>query len=137
MIATPHVSRSQPRVSEEYLNQRANEIARLIEHEEIGATLQLEEFKKYASLLDDTESVKIEEFLQAQTADNFESYRALIEHYDRLSRRVMVEFNRTWFGEFFVIHRGALIEHIASVARRLREELVHAMIAYYQQQSRA
>ncbi|XP_076664543.1 dynein axonemal heavy chain 7 [Andrena cerasifolii] len=127
----------EPRVSEEYLKQRANEIARLIEQEEIAATLQLEEFKKYAHLLDDTETVKIEEFLGAKTAENFESYRALIEHYDRLSRRVTVEFNRTWFGKFFVIHRGALIEHIASVARRLKEELVHAMIAYYQQQSRA
>ncbi|XP_053995911.1 dynein axonemal heavy chain 7-like isoform X3 [Hylaeus anthracinus] len=127
----------EPRISIEYFERQTKKIERLINSEKAELELQVEEFEKYTSLMDGTETKKIEEFLKPETDSNFESFRVLIEHYDQLSRRITLEFHRTYFGKFFVVHRGDFIDHIASIARRLKEELLARMITVYQQKSRA
>ncbi|XP_076387685.1 dynein axonemal heavy chain 7 [Megachile rotundata] len=128
----------EPSVSEHHLKSYADEISKLIDGEKVEATLQLREFDKYENFINDTEMKKIEEFLSASdTAENFERYRNLIEHYDRISERVKLEFPRTSFHGFFVVHRGDLIRHISSAARKLKEELISKMISEYQKKSRA
>ncbi|XP_076249285.1 dynein axonemal heavy chain 7 [Calliopsis andreniformis] len=135
-LADPDQKFLKPRLPEEYLKQRVNEIAYLIDKEKINASFQLGEFEKYASFINDTESEKVREVLKTDTAENFETYRILIEHYEHLSRHVRVEFYQTYFGEFFVVHRGELIGHIASMARKLKDELLEKMITDCQKKSR-
>lgn len=119
------------------MEQCTSEITDIIGKGKISATFQLKEFEEYASFMDDTEMEKIEKVLQAATDENFESYRLLIEHYNRLSRQVRVQFYPTYFGELFLVYRGELIQYIASVARKLKDELVDKMMGDCQQKSRA
>lgn len=124
-------------MSKEYLTKHRETIAQLIEKEKVFAHLQLREFERYTNLIRGSENEKIVEFMKNETDQNFESYRNLIAHYDRLSRNIKVEFNRTYFAGFFVVHRGELIEHIATAARILKEDLVAKMISEYEEKSRA
>ncbi|XP_017763577.1 PREDICTED: dynein heavy chain 7, axonemal-like [Eufriesea mexicana] len=126
----------EPYVSREYVMKRIEEIKELIDKETVGPIEQLKEFEKYANFINDSETVKIRETLKGDTARNFENYRSLIAHYDRLSRFVKVEFDQTYFAGFFIVHRGEIIKYIASVAQKLKEELVAKMISEYQQKSR-
>ncbi|XP_076618005.1 dynein axonemal heavy chain 7 isoform X2 [Colletes latitarsis] len=126
-----------PNISVQYTEQQGKKIAQLINRKKIELEIQVGEFEKYASFMDDTETKKVEEFLKSDTDVNFESFRVLIQHYDQLSRRIPIEFNQTYFGEFFIVHRGGFIEHIALVARRLKDELVARMISDCQRKSRA
>ncbi|KAK1121659.1 hypothetical protein K0M31_009971 [Melipona bicolor] len=127
----------QPYISQECLKKHAKEIGRLIDGEKVGPITQLSEFEKYATFINDSETDKVQEFLKYDTAENFEKYQTLIASYDRLSRFVKVEYNRTYFAGFFVVHRGEIIKYIASVALKLKEELIGKMISEYQQKSRA
>ncbi|KZC14323.1 Dynein heavy chain 7, axonemal, partial [Dufourea novaeangliae] len=127
----------EPNISEEYMEECAEKITKLINKGKIGPERQIEEFEKYKSLINDTEAGKVQELLNGNIGENFERVRALIIYYDRLSRQIPVEFNRTHFSEFFVVHREQFIYHICSVARRHRDELVARMIVDYQQKSRA
>lgn len=116
---------------------RREEIKELIDKETVGPIEQLKEFEKYENFINDSETEKIQECLKSDTAGNFEGYRSLIAHYDRLSRSIKVEFHQTYFTGFFVVHRGEMIKYIASVAQKLKEELLAKMISEYQQKSRA
>ncbi|XP_076376838.1 dynein axonemal heavy chain 7-like [Megalopta genalis] len=127
----------EPGISEEYTERCAEEIARLIDEGRTGPESQIKEFEKYKSLLTDVDAEKVGQVLNGDSAQDFERYRALVVHYDRLSRQIPVEFDRTGFDKFFVVHRGQLIDHITSVARRCKEDLVAKMIVDYQQRSRA
>ncbi|CAK9824900.1 Dynein axonemal heavy chain 7 [Anthophora retusa] len=137
-----HVEKSErqllePYVSEECVEEHLEEITRQVEKEKVGPIVQQSEFAKYQNFMDDSESAKIEEILKDGTSDdNFEHYRALIAYYDRLSRSVKVEFHRTYFAGFFVVHRKEVLEYIASVSRKIKEELLAKMISEYQQKSR-
>ncbi|XP_017795795.1 PREDICTED: dynein heavy chain 7, axonemal-like [Habropoda laboriosa] len=127
----------EPYVSEECVEEHLEEITRQVEKEKIGPIVQQREFEKYQSFMDDSESVKVEELLKTDTSgDNFERYRSLIAYYDRLSRSVKVEFHRTYFAGFFVVHRREVLEYIGSVSRKIKEELLAKMIGEYQQKSR-
>ncbi|XP_076227546.1 dynein axonemal heavy chain 7 isoform X3 [Nomia melanderi] len=128
----------EPYISEEYMEQCRRKIVRLIDAGKTGAESQVQEFEKYTSLTNDTDNEKVRDLLAADdTIQDFQRFRDLIVHYDHLSRRIPVEFDRTGFSKYFVVHRGQLIDHIASVARRYKEELVTKMTADYQQKSRA
>lgn len=109
----------------------------LIDVGKTGAESQVQEFEKYTSLMNDTDNEKIRGLLDGDTIQDFQRFRDPIVHYDHLSRHIPVEFNRTGFSKYFVVHRGQLIDHIASVARRYKEELITKMTADYQQRSRA
>lgn len=124
-------------MSQECLEKYTEEINQLIDREKIGPITQLSEFENYANFINDSEAEKIQEFLKCDTADNFENYYNLIAYYDRLSRSIKIEYDRTYFAGFFIVHRAEIIKYIASVARKLKEELVGKMIIEYQQKSRA
>ncbi|XP_078044753.1 dynein axonemal heavy chain 7 isoform X4 [Augochlora pura] len=126
----------EPQISEEYTERCAKKIARLIDRGKTGPESQIKEFDKYRSLLTDVDTEKVAQVLSGDSAHDFERYRALVIHYDRLTRQIPVEYHRTGFDRFFVVHRGQLIDHITSVARRCKEELVAKMIVDYQQRSR-
>ncbi|XP_050489875.1 dynein axonemal heavy chain 7-like isoform X6 [Bombus huntii] len=127
----------EPYMSQECLEKYTEEISQLIDREKIGPITQLSEFGNYANFINDSEADKVQEFLKCDTAENFENYYTLIGYYDRLSRSIKIEYDRTYFAGFFIVHRGEIIKYIASVARKLKEELVGKMIIEYQQKSRA
>lgn len=124
-------------MSQECLEKYTEEISQLIDREKIGPITQLSEFENYANFINDSEADKVQEFLKCDTAENFENYYTLIAYYDRLSRSIKIEYDRTYFAGFFIVHRGEIIKYIASVARKVKEELVGKMIIEYQQKSRA
>ncbi|XP_076646690.1 dynein axonemal heavy chain 7 [Halictus rubicundus] len=137
---TVEFSRSllEPWISEEYTTELcADKIAQLIDRAKIGPESQIKEFEKYTSLMTDADNEEVYQLLKGDSTLEFERFKALIVHYDRLSRHIPIEFDRTGFAQFFVVHRGQLIDYIASAARRLKEELVAKMIVDYQHRSRA
>ncbi|XP_076302983.1 dynein axonemal heavy chain 7 [Lasioglossum baleicum] len=127
----------EPWISEEYTDLCAEKITRLIDRAKIGPESQVNEFEKYTSLMTEADTERVGQVLTGDSGQDFERFKALIVHYDRLSRRIPIEFHRTEFDQFFVVHREQLINHIAYVARRLRDDLVAKMIVDYQQRSRA
>nr|XP_012232176.1 PREDICTED: dynein heavy chain 7, axonemal-like isoform X1 [Linepithema humile] len=126
-----------PIISADLLEQHGNTISNLIERYKTDAELQLQEFEKYVNLINDEDVNYVQDFLKAQPPNPYEKYCELIDYYDRMSKKIPLEFYRTSFTELFEVRRHYIIEHIISTATQLKGELVSKMIADYQQKARA
>lgn len=89
------------------------------------------------SLINGEDVQQVQDFLKAQPSTPYEKCCELIDYYDRLSKNVRLEFYWTSFTELFEVHRHHIIEHIASIAANLKDELVSRMVADYQQKVRS
>lgn len=124
-------------ISTDLLEQHATTISNLIQRYRTDPELQLQEFNKYMNLINNEDVNYIQDFLNAQPPNPFEEHCKLIDHYDRLSKSIPLEFYRTSFTDLFVVRRHLIIEHIVSTAANLKNELVSKMVADYQQKVRA
>lgn len=89
------------------------------------------------SLINGEDVQHIQDFLKAQPPNPYNKYCELVDYYDQLSKNVRLEFYWTSFTELFEVRRHHIIEHIASTAAHLKDELVSRMVTDYQQKVRA
>ncbi|EFN66875.1 Dynein heavy chain 7, axonemal [Camponotus floridanus] len=126
-----------PIISSELLEQHANIISDLIQQYRTNPELQLREFDKYMTLINGEDVQHIQDFLKAQPPNPYNKYCELVDYYDQLSKNVRLEFYWTSFTELFEVRKHHIIEHIASTAAHLKDELVSRMVTDYQQKVRA
>ncbi|RLU26562.1 hypothetical protein DMN91_000358 [Ooceraea biroi] len=126
-----------PIISSDVLEQHMNTISNLIQRYRINPELQLHEFDKYISLINDEDVNYVEDFLKTQPPKPYEKYCELVQYYDQLSKNIPLEFYRTSFTDLFEVRRHHTIDHIVSTATNLRNEIVSKMVADYQQKVRA
>lgn len=127
---------SQPIIAPELLERHTSTISNLIERYRVEPELQLREFDKYMSLINDEDVSDVRDFLQAQPPKPYEQYCELVHHYDRLSNNIRLEFHRTCFTDLFQVYRHHIIDHILSTSINLRNEIISKMVADYQQKVR-
>lgn len=108
----------------------------MIQEHRIGPELQVQDFDKYVSLINDSDEELVKNFLSMDPPKSFSEYSDLIMKYDRLSKNIPVEFDRTFFSGIFDIHRDDMMEYMARTAKILKENLIDRMIDVYQAQSR-
>lgn len=120
----------------EIVKEHSEKIAELIQEHRIGPELQLQDFDVYNSLINNEDAKIVEEFLQAKPPHSFQEYSDLIYKYDKLSKNIPLEFERTVFTGLFEVNRTGFLEFIASKARKLKDDLVNKMTMDYQYKSR-
>ncbi|XP_014484361.1 PREDICTED: dynein heavy chain 7, axonemal-like [Dinoponera quadriceps] len=126
-----------PTISLDLLERHTNTISNLIERYKTDTESQLREFDKYLKLIRNEDANYVQNFLKAQPPNPFEKYCELIDYYDQLSKNVPLEFHRTVFTDLFIVRRQHIIQHIATTAAHLKDDLISKMIADYQQIVRA
>ncbi|KAG7196964.1 hypothetical protein KM043_000229 [Ampulex compressa] len=126
-----------PVISAEILESYSLSIVELVEKHKLGPESQLAEFSKYMSLINEKDADAIGALLQADLPHDLEQHRELVSYYNSLSRHIPLEFDQTVFTDFFEIHRGELVEHMAMMATRLKENLISKMVGEYQRRARA
>lgn len=124
-------------ILDEILDKYKNEIVELIQEHRIGPELQVQNFDKYVTLINDTDEELVKKFLSSDPPKTFHEYSELIDKYDKLSKKIPVEFDRTFFCGIFDIHREDMMEYMARTANILKENLVDRMVEDYQSKSRA
>ncbi|KYN09877.1 Dynein heavy chain 7, axonemal [Trachymyrmex cornetzi] len=125
-----------PMISSDLLEQHANVISNLIEQYKTDPEMQLHEFDKYISLINDKDINYIRDFLKTQPPKPYYKYCELVDYYDRLSKNIPLEFYWTSFTDLFEVRRRHIIGHLASTAAHLKGELISRMVADYQQKVR-
>jgi len=129
-------SHIQPMISSDLLEQHANVISNLIQRYKIDPEMQLHEFDKYMSLINDKDINYIRDFLKVQSLNHYQKYCELVDYYDQLSKNIPLEFYWTSFTDLFEVRRHHIIGHLASTAVHLKSELISRMVADYQQKVR-
>lgn len=124
-------------ISSDLLEQHANVISNLIQRYRTDPEMQLHEFDKYMSLINDENINYVRDFLKTQPSNSYQKYCELVDHYDRLSKNIPLEFYWTFFTDLFEVRRHHIIEHLASTAAHLKGELISRMVSDYQQKVRA
>jgi len=127
----------QPMISSDLLEQHSNVISNLIQQYKIDPEMQLHEFDKYMSLINDKDINYIRDFLKVQPPNPYQKYCELVDYYDQLSKNIPLEFYWTSFTDLFEVRRHHIIGHLASTAVHLKNELISKMVADYQQKVRA
>ncbi|KAL6428106.1 hypothetical protein ACFW04_008466 [Cataglyphis niger] len=115
-----------PIISPDLLEQHASTISNLIQQYRIDP-----------DFINGEDEQRVRDFLKAQPPNPYKKYCELIDYYDRLSKNIRLEFYWTFFTDLFEVHRHYIIEHIASTAAYLKDELVSRLVADYQQKVRA
>ena len=123
-------------ISSDLLEQHTNVISNLIEQYKTDPEMQLHEFDKYMSLINNKDINYVRDFLKTQPSNPYQQYCELVDYYDRLSKNIPLEFYWTSFTDLFNVRRHYIIEHLASTAAHLKGELISRMIADYQQKVR-
>lgn len=124
-------------ISSDLLEQYANVISNLIQRYRTDPEMQLHEFDKYMSLINDEDINYIRDFLKTQPPNPYQKYCELVDHYDQLSKNISLEFYWTFFTDLFEVRRHHIIGHLASTAAHLKNELISRMVSDYQQKVRA
>jgi len=123
-------------ISSDLLEQHTNVISNLIEQYKTDPEMQLHEFDKYMSLINNKDINYVRDFLKTQPSNPYQQYCELVDYYDRLSKNIPLEFYWTSFTDLFNVRRHYIIEHLASTAAHLKGELISRMVADYQQKVR-
>jgi len=123
-------------ISSDLLEQHTNVISNLIEQYKTDPEMQLHEFDKYMSLINNKDINYVRDFLKTQPSNPYQQYCELIDYYDRLSKNIPLEFYWTSFTDLFNVRRHYIIGHLASTAAHLKGELISRMVADYQQKVR-
>ncbi|XP_011702284.1 PREDICTED: dynein heavy chain 7, axonemal-like isoform X3 [Wasmannia auropunctata] len=126
-----------PMISPDLLEQHANVISNLIQRYKTDPEMQLREFDKYMSLINNEDVNYVRDFLKAQPPNPYKKYCELVDHYNQLSKNIPLEFYWTSFTDLFEVRRYHIIKHLASTAAHLKDELISKMVADYQQKVRA
>lgn len=124
-------------ISTDFLEQYVNVISNLIQQYRTDPEIQLHEFDKYMSLINNKDINYVQDFVKAQPPNTYQKYCELIDYYDRLSKTIPLEFYWTSFTDLFEVRRHHIIEHLAATAAYLKGELISKMVAEYQQKVRA
>ncbi|KAK0178126.1 hypothetical protein PV328_002104, partial [Microctonus aethiopoides] len=127
----------QPIIHDEILNRYKNQIVELIQEHRISPELQIQHFDKHITLINDEDEEFVRNFLSSDVPRTFNEYVELIEKYDKLGKNILIEFDRTFFGGLFDVHREDLMEYMAKVANIFKTKLIDRMIEDYQTKSRA
>ncbi|XP_063983101.1 dynein axonemal heavy chain 7-like [Diachasmimorpha longicaudata] len=125
-----------PMILDDILNKYKNQITELIQEHRIGPELQIQNFDKYVTLINESDEDLVKKFLAVDPPRPFDEYAQLIEKYDKLSKNIPVEFDRTFFSGIFDVHREDFMEYMAKIANLLKTNLVARMIEDYQCKSR-
>ncbi|XP_044576956.1 dynein axonemal heavy chain 7 [Cotesia glomerata] len=125
-----------PTIHSEILERYEQQIVELIQEHRIGPELQVQQFDKYISLINNTDEEFVKKFLNAEVPKSFTEYAELIEKYDQLGKNIPIEFDRTFFLGLFDVHRDELMEYMAKSATILKNSLIDRMIDDYQLKSR-
>lgn len=125
-----------PTIHPEILERYEHQIVELIQEHRIGPELQVQQFDKYISLINNTDEELVKNFLNAEVPKSFTEYAELIEKYDQLGKNIPIEFDRTFFLGLFDVHRDELMEYMAKSANILKNSLIDRMIDDYQLKSR-
>lgn len=127
----------QPIIHDEIFNRYKNQIVELIQEHRISPELQIQHFDKHITLINDEDEEFVRNFLSSDVPRAFNEYVELIEKYDKLGKNILIEFDRTFFGGLFDVHREDLMEYMAKVANIFKTKLIDRMIEDYQTKSRA
>lgn len=120
------------------MSSRANTIADLIERAKVGPENLLHEFDHYLSLVNGQELDYVESIVTADPPiSSLESYRDIVEKYDRLIKNIPLEYNKTDFINVFEIHKQDLLEQMVDMALRCKNIVLNKMIEDYQAESKA
>ncbi|XP_044001453.1 dynein axonemal heavy chain 7-like [Aphidius gifuensis] len=125
-----------PVILDEILDKYKNEIIELIQEHRIGPELQVQNFDKYITLINETDEEFVNNFLTSDPPKSFIEYSELIKKYDNLSKNIPIEFDRTFFSGIFDVHRDDMMDYMARTANMLKENLVDKMVEDYQLKSR-
>ncbi|KAG5343357.1 DYH7 protein, partial [Acromyrmex heyeri] len=126
-----------PMICSDLLEQHATVISNLIEQYKTEPEMQLHEFDKYMSLINNEDINYIRDFLKIQPPNPYQKYCELVDYYDRLRKNMPLEFHWTSFTDLFKVRKHYIIGHLTSTAAHLKDKLISRMIADYQQKVRA